>query len=397
MAQETYDWSTHYSDEESGGTTTFTSSTGETVDVTISQPDPNGDYRNNREGFETNTQGGNSGGHFEAGPNFDSNSDTLTTTISFDSNTESGGDSVTDVSFTIFDIDSTSSGTFQDQVTVLAFDEFGNPLTVTLTAVNSSNVSISGNTATAILGSGSGPQGSVSSTSSDGNVQVFIEGEVATIQIIYGNGPQANSNPSNQVVGFGDLSFDLVPTVICFVRGTHIQTDRGEVPVENLVPGDMVQTADNGLQPLRWIGSRKVAATGALAPVRFEAGAIGNTRPLSLSPQHRVMLSGWKAELYAGTEEVLVPAISMLNDHNILRQQGGEVEYFHLMFDRHEIIFAEGVATESLFVTRTSVAAMPAATRQEFQTLFPDLCARPETAGDTARPVMKAYEASVLL
>ncbi|MFV2038030.1 MAG: hypothetical protein ACC646_10635, partial [Paracoccaceae bacterium] len=96
MVQETYDWSADYSDEQSGGTTTFTSATGETVDVSVSQPDPLGVYRPGRDGFETNTQGGSTGGHFEAGLNFANASQTVTMNIDFANNTQSGADSVTD-------------------------------------------------------------------------------------------------------------------------------------------------------------------------------------------------------------------------------------------------------------------------------------------------------------
>ncbi len=128
----------------------------------------------------------------------------------------------------------------------------------------------------------------------------------------------------------------------CFTRGTLIKTDQGERPIEELAAGDMVLTMDHGYQPIRWIGSSKRAATGDLAPILIRKGALGNDRDLRVSPQHRMLLQGWQAELLFGELEVLATAKSLLNDHSILRDEGGEVEYFHMLFDTHEIIYAEG-------------------------------------------------------
>ncbi len=397
MAQETYDWSTDYSDEQSGTTTTFTSSTLETVDVTVSQPDPNGWYRTNRDGFETNsTMGGDNTGYFEMGVNYPNASSTVTTTISFANNTESGADSVTDVSFTLYDIDSTSSASFQDQVTVLAFDVDGNPLTVTLTAVNSSVVTISGATATAVPGAGSGPSGSVAASSTEGNVNVSISGEVASIQIVYGNGPSVQANPANQAIGFGDLSFDLVPPVVCFARGTRIRTMNGETPIEELRVGDLVVTADSGLQPLRWIGHRQVAAHSQLAPIRFEAGAIGNMRPLALSPKHRVLLSGWKAELLFGELEVLATAAHLVNGTSIVQAKQDVIEYFHIMFDAHQVVFAEGAPCESLFASDLSIGAVGSGAQGEIEAILGGAQQDYQMFGETARLCLKRHEAGLM-
>jgi len=396
MAQETYDWSADYVDEQSGGTTTFTSTTGETVDVSVAQPDPGGFYRFGRDGFETNTQGGFAGGHFEAGLNFTNNSQTVTQTIDFSNNTQSGANSVTDVSFTLFDIDSTTTGTFQDQVTVLAFDAMGNPLTVTLTAINGGVVSISGATATSILGAGSSTQGSTAATSTDGNVTVNIAGEVASIQIIYGNGPGAQANPNNQAIGIGDLSFDLIPAAPCFLRGTRILTPRGEVAVEALSAGDLVMTADQGAQPLRWIASSKVVGRAKLAPVRFAKGAIGNVRALTVSPQHKVVVTGSTSELLTGEREVLVAAIELVNGRDVTRTEAGEIEYFHLMFARHQIIFAEGAPCESLFIGRQGLRWMSSEALRELEAIFPGLLKNPDIFGPAARRCLKAHEAQLV-
>ncbi len=400
MTQEIHDWSTHYSDENSGTTTTFTSSTTETVDVTVTQPDPNGWYRTNRDGFESNTtMGGDSTGYFEMGVNNPNAASTLTTTIDFSNNTQSLGDSVTDVSFTLYDIDATSSGSFQDQVTVLAFDEDGNPLTVTLTAVDPTVVTVVGGVATAIPGAGSGPSGSVAANSTEGNVIVSISGEVASIQIIYGNGPLVQSNPANQAIGFGDLSFDLTPPLVCFARGTRIRTMNGQTPVEELRVGDMVMTADRGLQPVRWIGSRRVSGRGELAPVRFAKGAIGNRRDLVVSPHHRVVIGGWKAELLFGEDEVLASAAHLVNGTTIVQSDRDEIEYFHFALDSHEIIHAEDARCETLYLGTRTLSTVGAAARQEILDIFPELedVMGPGDFGVTARACLKAFEAPLLI
>ena len=51
-----------------------------------------------------------------------------------------------------------------------------------------------------------------------------------------------------------------------------------------------------------------VAGAGAGAPVLIPAGALGNTRDLLVSQQHRMLVTGWRAELMFGEPEVLVAA-----------------------------------------------------------------------------------------
>lgn len=396
MPQETYDWTLDYFDEESAGLTTFFSLLGDSVDIRVSQPDPSGYYRGGRDGFEGSSQlGGDRSGYFEMGVNFPIRAATVTTTIEFTNNTYSGANSVTDVSFTLYDIDSTTTGTFQDQVTVRAYDADGNEIAVTMTAVDPSTVSVSGNTATSIIGSGNGPQGSVDTFDTAGNVDVSISGDVARIDIIYGNGPQSQFNPANQVIGISDLAFDLVPSVICFTQGTRLITADGPKPVERLGLGDRLLTADSGAQPVRWIGSTTVSGRGMRAPVRFAAGAVGNDAPLLVSPQHRVLVTGWRADLYFGAPEVLVPAIRLVNGRDITRAPCDCVSYWHVACDRHEVVFAEGAPCETLLVGAGSGRWMDRRMREELQALFPALFA-PGAAPESARPCVTGPEVALV-
>ena len=162
--------------------------------------------------------------------------------------------------------------------------------------------------------------------------------------------------------------------------------------VENLKTGDLVVTLDNGLQAIRWIGMRKMAATGRLAPIVFQAGAVGNVRELRVSPQHRMLIANWKTELYFGQFEVLVAAKHLVNDNTICQCEGGEVEYFHLMFDKHEVIFAEGIPTESFHPGDQGINTLHSAAREELFEIFPELESDIKSYGTTNRTSLKSYE-----
>jgi hypothetical protein len=110
--------------------------------------------------------------------------------------------------------------------------------------------------------------------------------------------------------------------VFCFTLGTLVDTPDGPRLIEALEPGDLVTTMGNGSQRLRWTGSRHVPVAEMLQipdlqPVEFAAGAIGNARPLRVSPQHRILLNDWRAQVFFGEDEVLIPAKAMLNGGTI--------------------------------------------------------------------------------
>ena len=184
---------------------------------------------------------------------------------------------------------------------------------------------------------------------------------------------------------------------VCFASGTRVATVSGDRRIEDLVAGDLVLTMDRGYQPIRWIGSSKVSAKGDLAPILIRKGALGNARDLRVSPQHRMLLQGWQAEMLFGEQEVLATAKSLVNDHSILRDEGGEVEYFHMLFNTHEIIWAEGAPSESFHPGEQGWKALDQATRDEILTLFPELVdGRFEDYGTSARTSLKHSEGQLL-
>ena len=182
----------------------------------------------------------------------------------------------------------------------------------------------------------------------------------------------------------------------CFAAGTLIETPDGPVPVEALRPGDLVLTRDNGAQTVRWAGHRRVSGRGTFAPVRFAPGAWGNARALLVSPQHRMLVTGWRAELYFGADEVLVAAKHLVNGDTIHVAPVDWVDYHHILFDGHEMVMAEGLVSES-FHPGDYIMMADAGVRAELLALFPDLDPMPGKGGRrTAHRVLRGCEATVL-
>jgi len=182
----------------------------------------------------------------------------------------------------------------------------------------------------------------------------------------------------------------------CFCKGTLLRVPGGAVAIEALSPGDRVETMDHGAQTVRWIGRKTVGGSGDFAPVQFDAGAIGNNRPLTVSPQHRVMLAGARAELLFAEPEVLVPALHLVGLSGARRVPMATVTYLHLLFDRHEIVFSEGAPTES-FHPGSQLMDGDRALRAEIAAIFPDCPGLVRGAAvPVARPVLAGYEARLL-
>ncbi|MCF6272352.1 MAG: Hint domain-containing protein [Rhodobacteraceae bacterium] len=186
---------------------------------------------------------------------------------------------------------------------------------------------------------------------------------------------------------------DLVTAPACFTRGTLILTESGEQPIESLAVGDRVMTKDHGMQVVCWIGKCRSLGLGSMAPVCFQPGAMGNTRALMVSPMHRMLVSGGLAELLFGEAEVLVPASALINGDTIYRQPSREVDYYHVMFARHEIIFSEGCPSESFAAESEAIGRFGRAAHAEILELFPEL--RNDCWPD-ARPVLNPAETALL-
>ncbi|WP_460274764.1 Hint domain-containing protein [Celeribacter sp. ULVN23_4] len=138
---------------------------------------------------------------------------------------------------------------------------------------------------------------------------------------------------------------------VAFTKGTRITLANGvQKPIEDLQIGDRVLTRDHGPQAVRWIGCQTVRATGAFAPIVIRKGALNNAQDLIVSPNHRIFIYQRRDAVKAGRAEVLIKAKLLVNGQNVIRAEGGFVDYYQLLFDTHEIIYAEGIAAESMFV-----------------------------------------------
>jgi len=165
--------------------------------------------------------------------------------------------------------------------------------------------------------------------------------------------------------------------VVCFARGTRIRVPGGEVPIEMLRSGDLVQTRDNGVKPIRWIGNRSLGkseleAVPKLLPIVLQAGHFGLERDLIVSPQHGVLLRDPKF----GGSDILYRA------RHLAEMQGGgarimrgrqQVTYFHILFDQHEVVFSNGIPSESLYPGLMALKSLSAPAQAEIGELFPDL------------------------
>lgn len=193
--------------------------------------------------------------------------------------------------------------------------------------------------------------------------------------------------------------------VICFTPGTRIATPEGPKLIQTLRQGDRVLTKDDGPQEVLWTGSRRMSgarlyAMPHLRPIRLRAGAFGNDRPepdLIVSPAHRMLVKGAASQALFGTSEVLVRAEDLLNDTSIaVDHLLREVTYIHILLERHNIVFANGVETESFHPSNTALEMIDPGQRDVLMTVMPQVAINPEAYGDYARRNLSASEAALL-
>jgi hypothetical protein len=193
--------------------------------------------------------------------------------------------------------------------------------------------------------------------------------------------------------------------VICFTPDTQIATPEGPRRILNLRPGDLIQTRDDGPQPIVWTGHRRM--TGArlyamphLRPIRFRTGALGIGRPdqdLIVSPQHRMLVRGATAQALFNTDEVLIAAEDLLNDHSVtVDHLLREVTYVHILLERHSVVWANGLETESFHPANTALDMVEPSQRESLLSILPGLAADPHAYGGYARRNLSGPEAAIL-
>lgn len=223
-----------------------------------------------------------------------------------------------------------------------------------------------------------------------------------------GLGESINSNSPNGTAFVRDTNGDFVegtpdpdsPGVPCFLAGTRIETALGQRPIETLGPGDLILTRDAGIQPI--LGIRKISVPAsrlrrdpALRPIRVPGALFGMTDPVMVSQNHRILVASPMAELLFGEAEVLVPSKHFLGrgaEEIILN--GKPAVYYHVLLADHQVILSNGIWTESLF--RGDLIAQEASWFKEWA-FAQGTTLEAITHVTTARPILKRFEAEVLL
>lgn len=193
--------------------------------------------------------------------------------------------------------------------------------------------------------------------------------------------------------------------VICFTPGTLIETPGGPCLVEALREGDHVCTKDDGAQPILWKAHRRM--TGArlfamphLRPVCIRTGAFGIGQPdreLLVSPEHRMLVKGQVARSLFNTPEVLVTARDLVNGETVRVDLGlREVTYIHLLLPRHEVLWANGVETESFHPASAALSTLDAQARARLLAINPVVEQEPHAYGGFARRSLRPSEAAIL-
>ncbi|MFZ7089786.1 Hint domain-containing protein [Primorskyibacter sp. 2E233] len=204
-------------------------------------------------------------------------------------------------------------------------------------------------------------------------VETDGDGNVAQIYIL----PLAPMTPKADYVLVGvnrDNALHRFAQVACvsFTKGTAITMASGaQKPVEEIRIGDKVLTRDAGIQEIRWIGHQTVRAVGAFAPISIRQGTLNNTRDLVVSPDFRLFIYQRQDRLGAGRAELLVRARHLVNGDTITRLTGGFVDYYQMLFDSHQIIYAEGIAAESMLVDTRTSAVLPEELNEKLSELIP--------------------------
>lgn len=185
---------------------------------------------------------------------------------------------------------------------------------------------------------------------------------------------------------------------VSFTRGTHITLSSGEQRlIEELTVNDRVLTRDDGVQPIRWIGQSTVRAVGEFAPIKIHAGTLNNENDLVVSPDHRLFIYQRSDEVGAGRAELLVKARHLVNGYTVTQMEGGFVDYFQLLFDSHQIIYAEGIAAETMLINTRTKPVLPSDLTDAMGEVIPGHSDLPHAGLDVNESLLDRPDAAELL
>lgn len=180
-------------------------------------------------------------------------------------------------------------------------------------------------------------------------------------------------------------------TSMAFGRGTHITlADGRQSLIEALEPGQKILTRDHGAQPLRQVIKRTVRAVGPYAPVIIPNETLGNAGDLILSQHQRLFIYQRGDDRLTATAEMLVKAAYLVDDEKIYIRPGGYTDFFTLIFDHHEVIYAECIPVESLEVNQATRPALPEDIAREVGQSLPELNHRPHFGTEADKDAARA-------
>lgn len=185
---------------------------------------------------------------------------------------------------------------------------------------------------------------------------------------------------------------------VAFTRGTRIAlADGRHCPADRLTPGDMVLTRDNGPQPLRHLVRRTVPAAGAFAPVAIPAGTLGNPRDLVVGQHQRLFVYQRGPDRLTDRAEMLIRAGDLADGETVTIRRGGFADYVSLVFDRHEVVYAECVPAESLLVNATTRPSLTEDIRAALDRALPGLAQAPLSAAEAPRAALAEARARLIV
>lgn len=269
-------------------------------------------------------------------------------------------------------------------INVLGNDNSTAGPTLTITHIN--GIAVSYNNSGGLPNSVVLSTGQVVTLNADGTLTIVADNDTETVYFNYTIEDSSGETDTALV--------EIDQHAPCFTAGTLIRTDQGDLPVEWLKKDMLLETLDSGLQPIQWIGRSEMPPTADSFPICIKAGVLDNDRDLIVSPQHRVLLCGARAELLFGCDEVLVKAKDLVNGRDVLRCPTQDtITYFHILMPQHELLFSEGQWSESFLPGPMTLHSFdPFANRSLRKVL------RTTNLQDiAARPSLKSYEAQALL
>jgi len=299
--------------------------------------------------------------------------------------TEAGGTATGNAPFTLtlsagaepvlVEVDDTDGNV--DEITSTGPQTFTNSVTIGTTTYPAGTTY---NAAYDLTNTGTGHKVTSIHLGGDGNEQGAVQGIISTVPLEAGTAYTFDSERTSYLQT--DNTYETYEDVPCFASGTMIATAEGEKAVEDIAVGDLVRTRENDFQPVRWVGSRflgqsNLETSPQLRPIRISANSLGTGLPktdLLVSPQHRILIRSRIVERCFDVTEVLVAAKQLTEMPGIeIAEDLKKVEYFHILFDQHEIIFSNSAETESLYTGAEALKSVDSSAREEIFSLFPAL------------------------